>query len=684
MAECHRPSCAHSSYKCLKTNSEIISKEHENLRHMNDVVLQPIKRAAENGLRAINGNKEKSLKNLAKIKLSLIDAIKRWFQQLEEKIKANFDHNHEILDKKLQSVRSEQGQQKRFLQGSADENMRDPFNFDLRSFMSRVEQYKRRGRRKATDEPVIALSILQFADYDVESDEFQDRVLLALEGGQLDDLLQMREVEHQFKVRLNTPPKSQIASHQKQFTDISSISSSVKELQINPTVPSVSLPPSSESLPALARGQRESSTHGPPKRRHSVSLSGTRDQSCPDPAERQQTVTAIAHAKNPFKDTHMKNSSRGAPGAHAKIPNKDAHTKDPKKDQSSGRSSTTAKITVSFGSGVSRSLPIPPTKVLKQNFMHRSLQVEPTNTIAKRVGGPQEKPCIRVSPLDTKVAGQLQQPYGVDVLSDGTCVVVETGVVNFMDKDSREVRKAIDLYGNDEAKASGCYDVTVLMNDDVIVSDSQRKVLLIVRYNEEDYEVFLSLPNTMPKGITNNGEWLFVNDSLNGCVQKIHIATRSLSGNIDLRSPEGESASSERRRRPCPNYLAMNGQGDLLISDALNGILYIVDKDENVKPLVQTGIAQLSRPSGICWLDNRRFVVAVQDSKCHQLLVVEIPRRGQSFKVVNTFGRKGHLENEFNSPQGIVKRNDWLFVCDLFNSRLHTIPVPFLVDGSSV
>ncbi|XP_041459050.1 uncharacterized protein LOC121410802 [Lytechinus variegatus] len=317
--------------------------------------------------------------------------------------------------------------------------------------------------------------------------------------------------------------------------------------------------------------------------------------------------------------------------------------------------------------------------------LHRSLPSDATNA----VNGGKVKPTISVSPQQVvandhqKTGRRLDHPYSVDVLSNGNKVVVETDALNIIDRDSNEIVKNITLYNRDEAKATGCCDLTVLKNDSIIVCDSQRKKLLLVRPDSDEYEVFMEFKRgTVPRAIANDGEILYIclfMESGDGVLQKIDIGTKRKVGHLSFPRPPMTVSS--------PKYVAINSFQEILVSDALNGTMWFVDRESNVHNFTNACIPGLARPTGMCWLSPTRFVVAVQDVHHHRLLVVDIADINH-IRVINTFGRRGNQPNEFNSPEGMITYqgygHDQLLVCDLMNSRLNHIPLSYLEDSSIV
>lgn len=320
----------------------------------------------------------------------------------------------------------------------------------------------------------------------------------------------------------------------------------------------------------------------------------------------------------------------------------------------------------------------------------------PSGATHEEVGKGKAKPIISVSPQKPTVDDQgtgkeLDHPYGVGVLSKGNKVVVETNALKIIDGDTDEIVQRINLYNHDEAKATGCCDVTVLRNDKVIVCDSQRRNLLLITPGEDQFEIFKTFDKgVVPKAIANDGTTLYIcwdRESGGGVLEKVDIETKRIVGPIiSIQSPMDSSRrmGASVCTNSAPKYVAVNSRKELLVSDALNGILWFIDGKENVHSLTKASIPGLSRPTGICWLSPTRFVVAVQECKCHQLLVVDITDIN-NINIINSLERKGDWPNEFSSPEGMTLYQGYqLLVCYLMNSRLNRIPLSFLEDSSSV
>lgn len=323
----------------------------------------------------------------------------------------------------------------------------------------------------------------------------------------------------------------------------------------------------------------------------------------------------------------------------------------------------------------------------------------PSGATHEEVGKGKAKPIISVSPQKPTVDDQgtgkeLDHPYGVGVLSQGNKVVVETNALKIIDGDTDEIVQRINLYNCDEAKATGCCDLTVLRNDKVIVCDSQRRNLLLITPGEDQFEIFKTFDKgVVPKAIANDGKTLYIcwdRESGGGVLEKVDIETKRIVGPIiSIQSPMDSSRQMGASvcKNSAPKYVAVNSRKELLVSDALNGILWFIDGEENIHSLTKASIPGLSRPTGICWLSSTRFVVAVQESKCHQLLVVDITDIN-NINVINSLERKGDQPDEFSSPEGMTlyqgHGHDQLLVCYWMNSRLNQIPLSSLEDSSSV
>eukprot|EP00057_Strongylocentrotus_purpuratus_P018777 XP_011673251.1 PREDICTED: uncharacterized protein LOC105442639 [Strongylocentrotus purpuratus] len=320
----------------------------------------------------------------------------------------------------------------------------------------------------------------------------------------------------------------------------------------------------------------------------------------------------------------------------------------------------------------------------------------PSGATVEKVGKGKAKPTISVPPRKSTVDDQgtgneLDHPYGVGVLSNGNKVVVETNALKIIGGDTNEIIQCTNLYNRDEAKATGCCDLTVLRNDQVIVCDSQRRNLLLITPGKDQFEIFMTFDKgIVPRAITNDGKTLYIclgRVSGGGVLEKVDIETKRIVGPIiSLQSPMDSSRQMGASvcTNSAPKYMAVNSRNELLVSDALNGIVWFIDGEENVHSLTKASIPGLSRPTGICWLSSSRFVVAVQESNRHQLLVVDITDIN-NINVINSLERKGDRPDEFSSPEGMtLYQGHQLLICYLMNSRLNRIPLSFLEDSSSV
>lgn len=111
-----------------------------------------------------------------------------------------------------------------------------------------------------------------------------------------------------------------------------------------------------------------------------------------------------------------------------------------------------------------------------------------------------------------------------------------------------------------------------------------------------------------------------------------------------------------------PIGIAQGSKGEILVADAeLHSVLRL---DSKGKPVGEFGQNVLKRPTGLA-RDAQRGRVYVADTYAHDIKVF-----GDDGALLETIGRRGDADGEFNFPTHLAFRAGQLYVTDTMNSRV--------------
>ncbi|MGQ0524691.1 MAG: 6-bladed beta-propeller [Betaproteobacteria bacterium] len=119
-----------------------------------------------------------------------------------------------------------------------------------------------------------------------------------------------------------------------------------------------------------------------------------------------------------------------------------------------------------------------------------------------------------------------------------------------------------------------------------------------------------------------------------------------------------------------PVGIATGHDGDILVADAELGVVVRLDSRGNPQRTIGRGV--LKRPTGLAYdATQRRIFVA--DTRAHDIKVFS-----EDGRLLNTIGRHGEADGEFNFPTHIAYARGELYVTDTMNSRIQVFS-----DGGS-
>jgi DNA-binding beta-propeller fold protein YncE len=121
-----------------------------------------------------------------------------------------------------------------------------------------------------------------------------------------------------------------------------------------------------------------------------------------------------------------------------------------------------------------------------------------------------------------------------------------------------------------------------------------------------------------------------------------------------------------------PTGIAIGAGGQVLVADAGRGVVVRLDRDGN--PLGDIGKGVLTRPTGVAWNPERKWLY-VADTHGHDVKVFD--EQGQ---LLETIGHRGEGDGEFNFPTHLVFAGGQLYVTDTMNNRIQV----FSGDGQFV
>jgi DNA-binding beta-propeller fold protein YncE len=262
---------------------------------------------------------------------------------------------------------------------------------------------------------------------------------------------------------------------------------------------------------------------------------------------------------------------------------------------------------------------------------------------------------------------KLVRPYGVAVDSKGNIYAADTyvGAVFIFNAET----KAVDFIRNGrDARFKALIGLAIDDADRLFVTDSGLQRVFIFDANHKFQATFGSDRLTRPSGVAvdNKNRLLYVTDVL-----KDNVVVYDLDSLKYLRTiggpPQkpGDDAPGTFTR---PTNVATGSNGDVYVSDTLNGRIQIFDADGNFlstfgKP--GDGPADFSRPKGIAIDSDGHIWVADAD----QNRVKVFDREGH---LCAFFGEYGYFPGQFALPAGVtIDKNNRVIVAEqVLNGRL--------------
>ncbi|MFL5430782.1 MAG: hypothetical protein ACJ79M_14280 [Myxococcales bacterium] len=250
---------------------------------------------------------------------------------------------------------------------------------------------------------------------------------------------------------------------------------------------------------------------------------------------------------------------------------------------------------------------------------------------------------------------ELYRPYAVAVSRDGRIAVADPG------------RRAVHLYdakGGDYRRIANDlkYPAAVAFaGDTLVVADADQHVLRAYARNASEVPLPVKVPALQrPSGlaIDEARKLLFVTDS---AAHSVHV--------LPLGGGEGRTLGGrggDEGQFNFPTHLAVDREGSLYVTDAMNFRVQIFDRDlKFVRAFgrLGDGMGDLPRPKGL-----------VVDREGHVLVVEGLFDVVQVFDAQGTllgiFGGTGIDKGRFYLPGGAATDGRFLYVADTFNARV--------------
>lgn len=283
--------------------------------------------------------------------------------------------------------------------------------------------------------------------------------------------------------------------------------------------------------------------------------------------------------------------------------------------------------------------------------------------------GPQKPPRAAID-------STLHSPCGIAITADDELMIAErlTGIIRLTHPRCLRTQRNVKPFRGhiDEAKTHALFDLTVLPNGDVAVTDSSlKKIIFLQKFNNYGAPQQIWMPHDMvPRGITSDKACMYVCDAGNGCIQVYtHTGKHCSSIELDNLTTDRSPAISE----VCPQSITVSPNGNILVSDIINRCLYLVLRTGEISRLpmkftTRNGLRCSTSPNeavprGVCWLDDHHALI-VEDISQEVLLVNVL-----SMELLRVIRRL-----EFISLQGMVlDSSGQVLITDIENNRIHVI-----------
>jgi DNA-binding beta-propeller fold protein YncE len=291
----------------------------------------------------------------------------------------------------------------------------------------------------------------------------------------------------------------------------------------------------------------------------------------------------------------------------------------------------------------------PPKKSKKESWMERLAGISPVN---------QQK-------VDTKF--KLVRPYGVALDSKGSIYAADTyvGAVFIFNTE----KKTVDFIRNGrDAQFKTIVGLAMDDNDRLFVSDSGQRRIWVFSADHKAEASFGADKLERPTGIAidTKNRLLYAADTLKNNVAVFDADTYKFIRTVG--GPPKKAGDEDPGTFARPTNVAVDKQGNLYVSDTLNGRIQIFDADGNFLSMFGhqgDGPGDLARPKGIA-IDSDGHIW-VTDADQNRVKVFD--RQGQ---LCAFFGEYGYLPGQFALPSGIAvdKQNRVVVAEQVLDGRL--------------
>ncbi len=255
----------------------------------------------------------------------------------------------------------------------------------------------------------------------------------------------------------------------------------------------------------------------------------------------------------------------------------------------------------------------------------------------------------------------LVAPYGVTVDNAGRMYVVDTFLrrVQIFDTKAGE----FSVLPADDQPMTSPIGIVVDESGRIFVTDSQDGLVKV--FNDAADTSPITIGNDLlqrPTGIAinqTNNELLVVDTKL-GQIFRFDLNNHQLKGTIGNKGKETGLFNN-------PTNIAVNGDGTLLVTDALNFRIQIFSaQGELLGTFGSAGDSpgHFSRPRGVASDSDGNIYVA--DALFDNIQIFD-----KTGRLLMDFGRPGHENGEFWMPAGLwIDKNDKIYVADSYNKRI--------------
>ncbi|XP_054774744.2 uncharacterized protein LOC129282914 [Lytechinus pictus] len=633
-----------SSSSLSSEKNEILKTQLAKLHHLDEAVYKPLGKHFDRVLQMIKNGLDKNVKLVEAHFEEIVDVMEKRKKKIIRSLKQNTKANKIMIENRKKAMEKERVQLKEYT-GRLQNRVRNLSNgkrseIVLNSFLSEVDGFQRKARKMSTENSVTELDDLEVVNNSDVEVTIKDAV---------EQMTTLREKTQHLKSRVGTPTSSLSWSLEE-----SSSRKGRPTSHLVPTPPrrtkSLSPKPCSPRVPVTPRDQRSEA-----------------DGCEPQVLQNNRYLPDITSLPPPGTEPPARRTESGQPSA---LPAQDASIRelyDGPHRSCRGSKSCERSLQKTQERSAKRTLPNIPL-------------IQEGRALANS-----RRPRVKYQTL-LQDNDEVERPSGICRLQsgmDGAVAVADCGRGRILDVslDGR-VTGSSSVWEDDgeSVKAQGVFDVTQMDGGCLVVSDSQRKEVIL--FDEGRRVHSLQLPEQIdPRGVTSHGHRVFICDQGNHCVQMLDLRDKHdckpKSTAIALSKPSEEGMV-------CPYYASIDQTGNrLLVSDYGAGALILARTDNAQPPLrVKLVASHLTsrhgppstatnieiRPTGVAWLPDGRGAV-VADQIGHRLVVVD-----EELRVVGSFGQQGAGDGEFLFPHGITfVRDDILSVCDMNNARIQFI-----------